>query len=305
MGSTRSLALAALVCLAPLTAEAGASAAWTAAKNNLPKATTVVVGLDLAQLTKSSLFSLAFPLILAQQPDVKAGLELIKSTCQLDPLKVVNGLVVGTDDEQKHGAIYIAVEGVDQAKIVSCFEAVGKAKGKEGKVGVKTEGKITELSFGDKQIYLSWIGTNVIVLPLEFTNKADLAAWSGAKGLAKSKVAKASTKVNTGGAVWAVSAVAKELDDKTKMKLGYGSVTMAASNIAADLHVQLGTAADAKAAADKAQKELSTLASSPGLAPNLKSVLTSVTVTSAADELQVKGTMPESDVLSLVGALMK
>ncbi len=305
MVALRSLVVAAAISLLPVAASAAPGAAWTAAKANLPKDTTVLVGLDLVQLTKSSLFTMAFPLMLSQQPDIKEGLDLLKTSCKLDPLKVVQGAVFGTDDTQKHGAIYIAVDGLDQPTIVTCLEAVAKAKGKDGKVSVKTDGKINEITLGDKTVYLSWVGTNVLVLPLEITNKADLAAWSGAKGLAKSKVGKAMTKVNTGGALWAVSAVAKDLDDKTKMKMGYGAMTLASSKIAADLHVQLDSAASAKAAADKAQKELTTLAGSPGLAPNLKTVLTAVTVTSAGDELQVKGSMPESDVLSLLGALMK
>jgi hypothetical protein len=80
---------------------------------------------------------------------------------------------------------------------------------------------------------------------------------------------------------------------------------MANATISADLHVQLGSAADAKAAAEKAQKELTTLAQSPGLAANLQKLLTGITVTSVTDELQVKGAMPESEVLGLVGALMQ
>ncbi len=301
----RSLVVAAAVSLLPLSASAAPGAAWTAARANLPKDTTVLVGLDLVQLTRSSLFSMAFPLMLAQQPELKDGLDRIKAGCNLDPLKVVQGVVFGTDDTQKHGAIYIAVDGLDQPKIVSCLEAMAKANGKDTKVAVKADGRINELTLGDKTVFLSWIGTNVLVLPLEITNKADLAAWSGVKGLSKSKVARPMTKVNAGGALWAVSAVTKDLDDKTKMKLGYGAVTLASGKIAGDLHVQLDSAASAKAAADKAQNELSTLAASPGLAPNLKAVLSAMTVTSAADELQVKGSIAESDVLSLIGALMK
>jgi len=304
MGTLRSIAIATLLVAVPLRAHAGDKAAWTAAKANLPKDTTVLVGLDLTQLTKSTLFTMAFPLILSQQPDVKEGLDLIKSTCNLDPLKVVTNVVVGTDDTQKHGAMFVSLAGVDQPKIVSCMEAVAKAKGNDAKVGVTTDGKITELSVGDKKVYLTWIGTNVIALPLDFANKADLTAWT-AKGLAKSKVGKAMTKVNTGSAMWAVSAVAKDIDDKMKMKLGYGSVAMGSSTITADLHVQLGSAADAKAAAEKAQKELTTLAQSPGLAANLQKLLGGITVTSVTDELQVKGSMPETEVLQLVGALMQ
>jgi len=302
MGTTRSIAIAALLVAIPLRAHAGDKAAWTAAKANLPKDTTVLVGLDLTQLTKSSLFTMAFPFILGQQPDAKEGLELVKKHCNLDPLKVVSSVVVGTDDAQKHGALFISLNGVDQPKIVSCMEAVAKAKGNDTKVGVTTDGKITELAVGDKKIYLTWIGTNVIVLPLDFASKADLAAWTG-KGLAKSKVAKGMGKVNTGTAMWAVSAVPKDIDDKTKMKMGYGSIAMANATISADLHVQLGSAADAKAAAERSQKDLATMAQNPSLDPKLQKLLGGVSVASAADEVQVKGAIPESEVFGLIMAL--
>lgn len=303
MGITRSVALAALIVAVPLRAHAGDKAAWTAAKANLSKDTTVLIGLDLTQLTKSSLFNLAFPMVLAQQGgDAKAGLDLVKKHCNLDPLKVVSSVVVGTDDDQKHGALFISLNGVDQPKIVSCMEAVAKAQGNDVKVVATTEGKITELAMGDKKIYLTWIGTGVIVLPLDFANKADLTAWT-AKGLAKSKVAKGMNKVNTGHAVWAVSAVPKDIDDKTKMKMGYGSMAMANATLSADLHVQLGSAADAKAAAERSQKDLAAMAQNPGLDAKLQKLLTGITVAAASDEVQIKGSIPESEVLSLVMAL--
>lgn len=303
MGITRSALLAALLVAVPLRAHAD-KAAWSAAKANLSKDTTVLVGLDLSQLTKSSLFTMAFPLMLSQQPEVKEGLELIKSTCKLDPLKVVTSVVVGTDDAQKHGAMFVSLDGIDQLKIVSCLEAVAKAKGKDTKVAVTTDGKITELALGDKKIYLTWIGTNVIALPIDVANKADLAAWT-TKGLARSKVGKAMSKVNTSNALWAVSAVAKDIDDKTKMKMGYGSFAMANATIKADLHLQLGSAADAKAAAEKAQKDIATKAQSPDLGANVQKFLAGIAVTAVADELQVKASIAESDVLGLVGALMQ
>lgn len=303
MASLRSLAAVALVSMVSLTAEAGP--AWTAAKANLPKETAVLVGLDLAQLQKSSLFSFGFPMMLSQQPELKEALELVKSTCKLDPMKIVKDVVIGADENQKHGAIYISVDGLDQAKLVSCLDAVAAAKGKkDAKVAVKTDGKITELTVGDKSMFLTWIGTNVIVVPHEFTSKADLQAWTGAKTLAKSKVARGMGKVNTSAAVWAVSGMPKDLDDKTKMKMGYGSVTLSGGKLGADLKVQLSSAESAKAAAAKAQKELTALASGD-LDASLKAVLTAVTVNAVGDELQIKGSMAESDVLQLVGALMR
>jgi hypothetical protein len=112
-------------------------------------------------------------------------------------------------------------------------------------------------------------------------------------------------KVNTSAAAWAVSGMPKDLDDKTKMKMGYGSVTLSGGKLGADLKVQLSSADAAKAAAEKAQKELTALAAGDGLDASLKAVLTAVTVNAVGDELQIKGSMPESDVLQLVGALMR
>lgn len=304
MGTTRSVALAALLVATPLRAHAGDKAAWTAAKANLSKDTTVLIGLDLTQLTKSSLFTMAFPMMVSQQAGLKEGFDLMKTHCKVDPLKAVNSVVVGTDDDQKHGAIFISLSGMDQPKIISCMEAVAKAKGTDAKVAVTTDGKITELALGDKKLYLSWIGTNVIALPLDAANKAELAAWT-AKGLGKSKVAKGMSKVNTSNAVWAVTAVAKELDDKTKMKMGYGSVSLASATLSADLHVQLGSAAEAKAAADRAQQDLAAKAKSPDFSASVQKFLQGISVSAAADELQVKGSIAESEVFGLVGALMK
>jgi len=303
MGITRTALLAALLVAIPLRAHAGDKAAWTAAKAALPKDTTVLIGLDLTQLTKSSLFTMAFPMILAQQGEAKEGLDLIKKHCNLDPLKVVSSVVAGTDDDQKHGALFVSLNGVDQPKIVSCMEAIAKAKGNaDAKVVVTTDGKINELALGDKKIYLSWIGTNVLVMPLDFGNKADLTAWT-AKGLAKSKVAKGMGKVATANALWVVSAVPKDLDANTKMKTAYGSVAMANASISVDLNVQLPTAAAAKAAAEKSQKDLATVAQNPGLDPKLQKIVSAVSVTAVGDELHAKGSVPESEVFSLVMAL--
>ena len=56
MGITRSVVLAALLVAVPLRAHAGDKAAWTAAKANLSKDTTVLVGLDLTQLTLTGFY---------------------------------------------------------------------------------------------------------------------------------------------------------------------------------------------------------------------------------------------------------
>ena len=299
----------AAVCLLGAVSIAEAGSAWTAAKGVVPKETAVVVGLDLAQLSKSSLFQMGMPMLLGKSPELKDALSTIKSACKMDPMQVVQNVVIAADADQEHGVIFFGVKDLDTAKMVACMEAVAKDKGKaNAKVVAKQDGAITELSVqgdtGFKTVYVSWIGKDVFALPLQFDSKADLKAWTTGKALGKSAVARGAGKVNTGAAAWAVSGMPKDLDDTTKMKMGYGSVTLKAGTLGADLHVQLDSAAAAKATAEKTQKELSAAASQPGVDPTIKTVLTATKVTAVGDEVAVNGSIAESDVFTLAGALM-
>src|SRR5665647_1585555 len=178
MTSARALVVGVALCiipLRPLRAAADPGKAWTAAKASLPATTSVVVGFDLAALAKSSLFKLALPLMLAQQPDMKSGLELVKTTCQIDPLTAVSGVVAGTDKDQKQGAIFIAVNGIDEAKIVTCLDAIAKAKGTaDTVVSVTKDGAITEVAKGTDKFYMTWISKDVIAIAVVPGDKAQL-----------------------------------------------------------------------------------------------------------------------------------
>lgn len=299
--------LAAAALIASVSA-AHAGSAWTAARGAVPKDTAVLVGFDLAQISKSSLFQMAMPMMLGQAPELKDALSTIKSACKLDPLQVVKNVVIATDANQEHGAIFFGISGLDTPKMVSCMEAVAKEKGKkDAKVLAKPDGAITELSVENdasfKTVYISWIGKDVFALPLQFDSKADLKAWTTGKALGKSKVARGAGKVNTGAAAWAVSGMPKDLDDTTKMKSGYASVTMKAGTLGADVHIQLASPAAAKALADKTQKELTDAASSQTDA-TVKGVLTSTKVAATGDEVAVSASVAENDLFALVGALM-
>ncbi|MBL9018116.1 MAG: hypothetical protein JNL83_28275 [Myxococcales bacterium] len=307
MKQIASLAAAALIASVSA-AEAGS--AWTAAKSAVPKDTAVLVGIDLVQVSKSSLFQMAMPMMMGKSPELKDALSTIKSACKMDPMQVVQNVVIATDADQEHGAIFFGVRGLDTPKMVSCMEAVAKEKGKkDAKVVAKQDGAITELSVqgdsGMKTVYVSWIGKDVFVLPLQFDSKADLKAWtSGAKGLGKSKVARGAGKVNTSAAAWAVSGMPKDLDDTTKMKSGYASVTMKSGKLGADVHLQLESAAAAKALADRTQQELNEAAAQTGVDPTIKAVLTSTRVAATGDVVAVSAAVAETDVFTLIGALL-
>ncbi|MBA3454401.1 MAG: hypothetical protein H0T42_15010 [Deltaproteobacteria bacterium] len=295
----------AVLWLLPVTARADASKAWAAAKASLPSTTSVVVGMDVTSLTKTSLFKMGFPLLLSQQPDLKAGLELIKTTCQIDVVAAVDGMVAGTDKEQKQGALFLAVKGIDEAKIVTCVEAIAASKtGKGAKVVVTRDGAITELVIGNEKMYLTWFGKDVLAFAIAPEDKAQLQAWTGGKkALARAPVGPWLAKVDTKAAVWAVSAVEREIEG-VKMKSGYGGLGLAKGTLSIDLHLVLPSAADAKAVADKAAAELAVKANGPNLAPALKPVLQSVTVKSAGAEVVVKAAVLESNLLSIAAALM-
>ena len=307
MKHVASLAAALIVASA---SAAHAGSAWTAAKGAVPKDTAVLVGIDLVQVQKSSLFQMAMPMVLGKAPELKDALSTIKSACKMDPMQVVQNVVIATDADQEHGAIFFGVNGLDTAKMVSCMEAVAKEKGKkDAKVLAKQDGAITELSVqgdsGMSTVYVSWIGKDVFVLPLQFDSKADLKTWtSGAKGLGKSKVARGAGKVNTAAAAWAVSGMPKDLDDTTKMKSGYASVTMKGGKLGVDIRLQLASAAAAKALAEKTQKDLANATAQTSIDPSIKAILATAKVAAVGDEIAMSGTVPENDVFSLVGELM-
>ncbi len=305
MLTARALGVAVALCLFPIKARADASKAWAAAKANVPSTASVVVGMDLAALTKTSLFKMAFPLMLSQKPDLKAAFGLVKTTCQFDPLTVIDGFVVGTDKDQKQGAAYIAVKGLDEAKIVTCLESLVRSQGtKDGKIVVTRVGAVTQLAMGKDSLYVMWMGGDVVVIGLDPKDKAQLQAWtSGKQSLARGAVGRLVAKVDTRAAFWVASATEREVEN-VKMTGGYGALALAKGTLAFDLHMVLSSVADAKTVADKAAAELAVKTNGAGLAPALKPVLQGVKITSAGSEVVVKASILESDLFSIAGALM-
>lgn len=302
MSFARAVAVGVALCVLPVTARADTAKAWAAAKAGLPATTAVVVGFDVAALTKLSLFKMAFPLLLSQKPEVKAGLELIKTTCKIDVLATVEAMVAGTDKEQKAGALYLQVKGIDDKALIVCLEAIAKSKGSTVKVTM--DRAITEIAVGTDKIFLTWINKDVIAMGVEASDKAELQTWTGGnKAFAKSPAGVLAAKLDTKAAIWAATTVEREVD-AIKMKGGYGGLTSAKGNLAFDLHLKLPSAADAKKVADKASADLATKINEPGLAPALKPVLESVTIKNAGVEVVVKASVAEGQVLSIVGALM-
>ena len=309
MGTSRFVSAAcaalALAVLAPARAEADAGRAWAAAKDNLPASTSMVIGADLGAITKSTLFGQLMPLALSQQADVRKGLDLVKASCKIDPFAAIQGLVVARDPDSGQGAIYLSLgAGIDQPKLTKCIEEIAKANGvKDAKLSVKKTGAITELATDKDKLYMSWIGSDVLVIPLDIRDRAQLEKWTGQKGaLARSPVSKLLASANTKGTVWGASSQAKQLDAGINMKGAHGSLTMTGGKLAIDLRVTLDSAKAATDAAAKANTQIAQV-SAGNLPPNVQAMLKQVSVKAAGTEVAIKATVPESELLGLMSMI--
>jgi hypothetical protein len=284
----------------PLESRAEPSTAWTAAKAGLPADAKIVVGVDLAALQKSQLFAAFYPKLL-EKADASKAIEMMKEICRIDPLAAVQGVVVATSADQEDGAVYLAISGLDKAKVSSCFQnAVQSTGDKDAKVSLKQDGNITEVSDGKKTRFIGWVGNNVIVLSLHREDKPSLVKWMGGKGeLAKSKFGKILAKVNTSAAVWGAGEGSKELRPGTTAKGGYGAVTFSKGNLGIDVHAVMEDAAQATLMASWAQGMFDAFRRGMrGPAPELSDMLAAATFVGSSNEVVLKASFAEKELLA-------
>jgi hypothetical protein len=298
--TTLSLAVVAVVA-AEGQARADTARVWAAAKAALPADAKLVIGVDIAAVQKTQVFQAVYPK-LHDSPDANQILGMMKDDCKLDPLAVVRGVVVAMSADQEEGAIYLAVSGIDRAKLSSCFQRVAQARHKDAKIAVKQNGDITELTRDSETAYIGWIGKDVIVVSKHGEDRASLVKWMGGKGaFAKSDVAKTLAKVNTGAPIWGAGAIPNELQPGMKLKLGYGAVTTAKGSLAVDFHAVMESADQAIAAADLVNVQLDVVKSGNApVPPDAVALLKTVTVAADKDEVRIKANVDEKDVLTAV-----
>src|SRR5262249_29138792 len=148
--------------------------------DNLPAQTALLIGADLTAITKSQVFRQLLPIALAQQPDARKILDTIKASCKIDPLTAIQGVVYATDADRKQGAVYLSLAGLDPAKLTACLEWIAKDSGaSDAKLTVKKAGAITEIAVDTRKAYVSWIGTDVLVIPTDPRDKSMLEKWIG------------------------------------------------------------------------------------------------------------------------------
>jgi hypothetical protein len=288
---------AATLSLVSLPARADTARAWTAARAGLPADARLVVGLDLAGFQKTQLFTQVWPALL-DKADAAKVVEEMKTQCKIDPLVVVQGFVVATTADQQDGAAYIALSGVDKARLSSCLQRGFQSHADKGvKVTIKQDGNVTQVTDGKDSIFLGWVGKDVVVVPLHTQDRATLVKWMGGKGaLAKTAVGKALTKVNTSAVMWGAGDGAREFEPGIVITGGYGALTFAKGNVDANVRARLENPAQASAMATSVQNQLDEVRQTPLLPSTIAAMLKAITIAAADDEVTFKANVVEKDL---------
>jgi hypothetical protein len=290
---------AATLSVVSLHARADTAKAWSAAKAGLPADAKVVFAIDFAALQKTQLFAVLWPRFLDKFEATKV-MDAMKADCKIDPLVAVQGAVVAMSDGQREGAVYVALVGLDKAKLSSCLQREMEKNGdKDAKVVVKQDGNITQVTDGKSSMFLGWVSKDVVVVPLNTRDKATVVKWMTGKGaLAKTGVGKTLAKVNTQAALWGAGEGNDEFQPGVTVKGGYGSVMFSKGNVDANLHALAENAAQAKTMADSTQKQLDDARQNPILPAAIAAMLKAVTVATANEEVVIKASVVEKDLLS-------
>jgi len=291
---------AVVLSFAPLHAHADTAKAWTAAKAGLPAEAKIVIGVDFAALQKTQLFTALYAK-LVEKAEVTKVLDTMKSTCKIDPLAAVQGVVIAQSADQQDGAIYLALAGVDRTKLSSCLQtAIQGMDDKTAKVSLKQDGNITQvITEGKDPQFFGWVGKDVVVVSPHAKDKAAILKWMTGKGaLAKTDVGKFLSKVNTSAAVWGAAEATKELEPGITAKGGYGVVAFVKGNADADVHAVMGDATQAASMATAAKKQIDDAKGQ--LPPPLDALVKAVTIAAAKDEVILKGSFLEKDLLGAV-----
>jgi hypothetical protein len=258
-----------------------------------------VVGVDVAAIQKTQLFATYYPK-LHDKPDAAKVLDALKDTCKLDPVAIIQGLVVGTAADGEDGAMYVALTGVDKARLSSCLQAAARAEDKDAKVSVKNTGNVTEVTKGTDTAFFGWVGKDVVVVPFHTNDRPSLTRWMGGKGaLGKSDLGKTLARIDTRATIWGAGQGTKELQPGVNARGGYGTVTYTRGTVAADVHAILESADQAATMATAANQQLAEVKKG-SLPPEFSALLNAVTIGADKDEIRVKASVSEKDMMGAI-----
>lgn len=297
--------LATAALLSSGTAEADASKAWQAAKDNLPATIPAIAGFDVAAIVKLPAFGKLLEVLKKEERDVREGLALLKSACGLDPTKAVDGLVVAGDPNGRDDDVMLFLQlTIDRTKASACIESMLKVVEKRKQVTVKQNGIYSEVSVGGDTAYFAWVAPNVVAFNLDPGRKARLEGFLGKQGLAKSPVGALLSKLDPKAAASGAIKTVKPLDRDFPITAAYGNALLTGSTVTA---VVIGSATDAAAATkltDELQYEIAKTIRRDRTPAGAKKILRAIAITPAGTDVTIKGTANTSDLVDAVFAMM-
>jgi hypothetical protein len=216
--------------------------------------------------------------------EITEGLKMLKDSCSMDPIKDVKNVIIGMNSDMDEKKMVILIQGdYDEPKITKCLVALAKAEGGM-ELTAKTDGKITEYSGGGKTIYIGWASKDTIVFTQGAVegDKTFLASVLEGKSSAKNNkdLAGLMGNVDTSNTLWLAMVVTGKLKEQIGSSPDEPQPTAIWMNIdyqkalKAEIGARFANEKDAKAAVDKANKELEGSKSDPMMGAYLKTLKT-------------------------------
>lgn len=298
------VAVAVAVAWNPVSARADISKAWVAARRSMPDDAELVVGVDVAALQKTQLFSAVYLYAIQQNSPEFKMFETIQDICKIDLRTAIAGIVTVSDGQQ-NSATYLSLSpGIDEDKLLSCFQKVaGSITNGMTSVSIRHDGNIMQIS-GRGTVYLALIGPDVVVVQHDFTNKQKLTYWTGGHGaFAESRLGKLVEKVNTSAMVWFALEPSAHRRDRSPIGRMCGAFTLAGDRVDGVLHWSAKDASHAAKQASELRDRIADVGRTMRLAPKLADVISANTISSAGNEVTIETKVIESDLVAVLPLL--
>lgn len=299
----RLVVLASLVAIALCCprADADPARAWTVAREHLPATSTGVLALDVDKaLTSTSLASFVTPFVATF--GAGATLDALQKTCGIDPKTAIDGVVLVTGRADT-GVFVLALDGLDEAAVLACATKLAAARTAEAPApAVREDGAIRSLALGDRTLYARWLAPDVLAVPVRANDKTMLSTFTSGRGFRTSALAKLVARADTGAAIWFATTQSRAAQGRT-MKSGYGSLAIAAKTLTLSATMTFASAREATAISTLVSDQIVALLASGRLDAIVMEMLNKVSIATKGAELAVTGSLPDDQLLPLIGAL--
>lgn len=232
------------------TAEA-APRSLAAATARLPETVDALGTSNLKGLRATKLFAKLFPALLEDADDLAEGIKSIKKVCQIDAVNAIEDATMAgeTSDE---GAVFLALNGVDEAKAVGCVTKIAKAEmapdATAEKISSKADGTLYRIHSAKKakEVFFAWLPGEIAVVATDEDDKALLERMLSGKGnIKKSKVAARMSKLDPNAALSAVWAKEEKIEG-VKVKGGDVKIVIQGGMVTGDATAELESSKEAK-----------------------------------------------------------